>query len=240
MIGKKLESLEISAPPTLVDHVVAIVREGIMDGSYPLGSKLDQTALAEELGVSVVPVRESLRRLEAEGLVHFYPRRGASVIELSAEELQEVYLIRGLLEELAAQLAAPHLSAQILDRLADLIKESEDAVARDDYDLLLDVNRMFHFTIYEASESPILLEVITGLYGRSSPYRRLYSHLPDRAPEALAAHKRIYSACKDADPATLGQFVRGDIQAAARHIIDRFTSEAQHNTVTFKRSRGIR
>jgi DNA-binding GntR family transcriptional regulator len=66
-------------------YVLKTIRDGILSGRYPLGSRLDQQALAEELGVSVIPVREGLRQLEAEGLVQIYPRRGVYVAEPSVD-----------------------------------------------------------------------------------------------------------------------------------------------------------
>jgi DNA-binding GntR family transcriptional regulator len=223
---------ETGAPPTLVDYVVTNLRDEIVSGAHPFGAKLDQLALAERFGVSVVPIRESLRRLQSEGLVTFHPRRGASVIELSADELEEVYLIRGVLEELSTQLAVPSLSLEMLDRLGHLIDESEKGMAREEYDLVLDVNREFHFTIYEASDRPILLETIARVHRRSSPYRRLYSRMRDMGPRVLAYHTGIHAACAAGDAVTAGRLVREDIQEAARHIVERFASE-----VTAEKSR---
>jgi DNA-binding GntR family transcriptional regulator len=216
---------DTGAPPTLVDYVVTSLRDEIVSGTHPFGAKLDQQALAERFGVSVVPIRESLRQLQSEGLVAFHPRRGASVIQLSASELEEVYLIRGVLEELSTQLAVPNITPETLDRLGLLIDESEKGMAREEYDLVLDVNREFHFTIYEASGKPILLDSISRVHRRSSPYRRLYSRMRDMAPRVLSYHKGIHAACAAGDAVTAGRLVREDIQEAAHHIVERFASE---------------
>jgi len=82
-----------SGPITVTAYVVDTLRKGILAGDYQIGEKLDQKLLAEKLGVSIIPVREGLRQLEAEGLIRLVPRRGAFVAELSIAELKEIYLI---------------------------------------------------------------------------------------------------------------------------------------------------
>ena len=113
------------APPTTTSYVMEAIREGILGGRYPLGSRLDQKAIAAELGVSLVPVREGLRLLEAEGFVNIYPRRGVFVIDASVDGLQELYRIREVLEELATQLAVPNLTDPTLDRLGDIDRRQQ-------------------------------------------------------------------------------------------------------------------
>src|ERR1700730_17513633 len=81
-------------PETASDYVSNEIRTWILDGTFDLGSRLNQQVLAERLGVSIIPVRESLRHLEAEGLVEILPRRGAFVAKLSLEEVVEVITIR--------------------------------------------------------------------------------------------------------------------------------------------------
>ncbi len=212
-------------PPTIAGYVLNVIRDGILSGRYPEGEKLDQQALADELGVSLIPVRESLRQLEAEGLVKIYPHRGAFVAELSVDELKEIYLIRETLEELATQLAVPDLTQRTLEELGDLIAQMEQATAAQDFDRLLGLNRSFHFTIYEASRRPLLLQMINGLWDRSTLYRRLYTHLPERAPQALAEHKEIYAACQVGDAEAAGQVVRDNIRQTVEGILARLSTE---------------
>ena len=86
-----------AAPPTLAGYVVSAIREGILNGRYPVGGRLDQKSLADELGVSIIPVREGLRQLEAEALVTMLPHRGAFVASFSIDRLLEIYRIRAVL-----------------------------------------------------------------------------------------------------------------------------------------------
>src|SRR5260370_31860568 len=127
-------------PKTVSNYVLATIRNKILDGYYLPGSRLDQRAMADELKVSLIPVRESLRQLEAEGWINLHPHRGAFVATMSPDELQEIYLIRGNLEDLITQLAVPSLSHEILERLGELIVEMEHATKARDPDKLLVLN----------------------------------------------------------------------------------------------------
>jgi DNA-binding GntR family transcriptional regulator len=213
------------APPTIASYVLNTIRDGILAGRYPLGSRLDQQMLADEMSVSVIPIRESLRQLEAEGLVQIYPRRGAFVAKLSASELKEIYEIRQVLEGLATQLAVPNLSPSALAQLARIVERMERATTAHDFGRLLELNRSFHFTIYQASRRPFLLQMISSLWDRCSLYRRLYIYLPERAPQALAEHTEIYAACWAGNAAAAGQAVRENIQQTVEGILEKLKAD---------------
>jgi DNA-binding GntR family transcriptional regulator len=199
------------------------IREGILAGRYPLGARLDQKAIADEFGVSIVPVREGLRLLEAEGFVKIFPRRGVFVIDASIDGLQELYRIREVLEELATQLAVPNFSAETLQQLGDIIALMEQATDNRDFARLFELNYTFHFTIYAAANQPLLLEILASLWNRSSIYRRLYTYLPERAPQALVEHKQIYAACMAGDVAAAGQAVRYNVYQTVKGILAKLT-----------------
>jgi DNA-binding GntR family transcriptional regulator len=206
-------------PLTVTDYVVNSIRERILAGYYAAGARLDQQTLIEDLGASLIPIRESLRQLESEGLIQIHPHRGAFVAELSITELKEIYTVREVLEETAAQLAVPNLSAQTLDTLAVLIKKMEQATDANDYDQLLDLNRDFHFTIYQDSANVLLIKMISGLWDRSRRYRQLYTHLPERASQALLEHKEVYAACKAGDGRKAGAAVRNNVRQTTVGIL---------------------
>ena len=214
-----------SGPMTVTDYVVDAIRKGILTGDYSLGEKLDQKLLAEKLGVSIIPVREGLRQLEAEGLIRLVPRRGAFVVELSITELKEIYLIREVLEGLAAELAVPNLDSSAFNQLESLLGQMEEATAQQDFSRLLELNRAFHFTIYESSRCPLLLQIIASLWDRSSLCRRVYLYLPGRAYQALAEHKEIYQASKQGDAQWAHQAVRKNVRQTIEGILARINQE---------------
>jgi DNA-binding GntR family transcriptional regulator len=214
-----------NGPITVTDYVVNSIRERILAGYYAAGARLDQQTLIEDLGASLIPVRESLRQLEVEGLVQIHPHRGAFVAELSIAKLKEIYLIREVLEETAAQLAVPNLSVQQLDDLAALIEKMERATGANDYAQLFDLNRAFHFTLYETSGNSLLIQMISGLWDRSRRYRQLYTHLPKRASQALVEHKEIYNACIAGDNILAGKAVRNNVRQTTVGILAKFNGE---------------
>ena len=206
-------------PVTVTDYVANSIRERILSGQYVAGARLDQQSLIEDLGASLIPVRESLRQLEAEGFVRIYPHRGAFVAELSNIELQEIYFVREILEEAATQLAVPKLSTRKLDELGALVEKMDPSTAAQDFAQLLDLNRKFHFAIYEACENALLLQMINSLWDRSRRYRQLYTYLPERAPQALAEHREIYAACRAGDSAAAGAAVRNNVRQTTVGIL---------------------
>ena len=119
---------------TLAESITGRLRQLILDGQLPPGQSLRPADLAPRLGVSVMPVREALRILEAEGLVTFKPRIGARVAEIDAEDVEELYLVRGALEGLAARLAVKNLTDEDLLDLHEAFDEMTAARASDDFD----------------------------------------------------------------------------------------------------------
>jgi DNA-binding GntR family transcriptional regulator len=216
-----------NGPITVTEFVVNSIRERILAGYYVAGARLDQQTLIGDLGVSLIPVRESLRQLEAEGFVQIHPHRGAFVAELSITDLKEIYLVREVLEETATQMAVPNLSAQKLDDLAALIEKMERATDANDYAQLFNLNREFHFTIYEASDNSLLIQMIGGLWDRSRRYRQLYTHLPKRASQALVEHKEIYLACKVGNYVSAGTAVRNNVRQTTVGILAKFNGEIE-------------
>jgi DNA-binding GntR family transcriptional regulator len=175
---------------TMTEQVMARLRDMILSGELAPGSRLDQNDLARRFGVSLVPLREALARLQSSGLVRIVPHRGVFVEALSVEELLDIYQVREALEDLASRLAAPRLSAADLATLDRLKIEMEQTAKIDDFDAFLDLHRDFHFTIYRAAGRRHLLQLLTQLWDLSARYRRfqLYAlpgadaHFPLRNP----------------------------------------------------------
>ena len=211
--------------PTLSVYVRGHIRDAILSGEYPIGSKLDQQAIADKLGVSIIPVRESLLHLQAEGLVQSIPHRGVFVTELSLDDLHEIYVVRETLEELATILAVPKMNDEVVAQLSQQIDAMEVATESNDFDHLFELNRHFHFTIYRSSGNNTLLQMIESLWDRSTVYRRVYTFMSERDKQALAEHKTIFTFCKSGDPAAAGQAVRENVQQTTRGIMTRMEKE---------------
>jgi DNA-binding GntR family transcriptional regulator len=221
---------------TITERVYEQMRDAIRSGELTPGERLDQAGLARQFGTSIVPVREALARLQADGLVRIVPHRGAFVQTMSPDALMEVYAMRELLEEDAARLAAPHLSDQELARLARLVDEMAAATLREDYGALFQSNRDFHFTIYHAARRPNLLQVIEQLWNHGDHYRRSYTQVPERARQALEEHRVILAACGRRDPDALGLMIRHHVHQTTvgllEHISALVREEERHDSPT--------
>lgn len=165
--------------------VTSALRELIVRGEFEPGTRLRQRDLAARFGVSATPVREALRRLETEGLIHYDLHRGATVIEATVGVRDENFQIRAALEALAARMAASRITAQELDDLQALHREMEAAKSNDAD--VMDINRRFHFKIYEAARSPTLLALLRLLW-QSLPQE---SQVSRPVSESIRQHARI-------------------------------------------------
>jgi DNA-binding GntR family transcriptional regulator len=148
------------------DLVTDALRELITDRRLSPGTPLRQRDLAEQFDVSYTPVREALRRLEAEGLVVTDVHRGATVARTESEELEENYRILAALEALAGSLAVTKITDADIAEIEVLYGR---VAACNDDDLLPEFNRQFHFRIYECARSPMLL-LLMRLLWRSFPH----------------------------------------------------------------------
>lgn len=182
------------------EAVVDGIRDMILNGQFKPGDWLRQDQLAEEFGVSTMPVREALRQLQAEGLVVLHRRRGAAVAALSVSECEEIYRIREALEALAVRWAAENLEHIPIERLESLLEEIEAAEARsDDVDRRLHLVREFFFTIFQASEREHLLRMLSSLWDLCHQYRRYFASLPELVPQRVMKYRTMYRACHARD-----------------------------------------
>lgn len=190
-------------PPTAQEAVLAALRGAIAAGELPPGRPIRQEQLAARYGVSRVPIREALRILEGEGQVTHLPHRGYVVAELSVADLEEVYLIRGLLEPEAVRAAVRRMSDDDVDRLAALLSDVEAAGRAGDVPALTVANRAFHFALFEASGMPRLVRIIRLLWDSSDVYRSVYFGKPANRAVVDREHRALLAAvrARDADGA---------------------------------------
>ena len=186
------------------DAVADGIRDMILNGQFKPGDRLRQDDLANTFGVSTMPIREALRQLQAEGLVVFYQRRGATVAELSVFDYEQIYRIREELETLACRWAAEDFDRIPVDRLKTLLADIEAAEQDlDDVPRRLKLVREFFFTIFEASEKEYLLRILSSMWDLSHQYRRYFSSFPELIPQRLENYRNVIRACEARDPEDL-------------------------------------
>ena len=125
---------------SLRGKVFESIREDILSGRYEQNTELKETAIGAELGVSRTPVREALRQLELEGLVSIIPNRGAYVNMITAKDVQDIYVIRSMLEGLCARWATEHITREQLDNLEETLCLTEYHTEKKNYDKLYELD----------------------------------------------------------------------------------------------------
>jgi DNA-binding GntR family transcriptional regulator len=182
------------------DRVYAHIKEAVLDRRYEGGTLLTEGELADAVGVSRTPVREALLKLEVEGLIKLYPKKGALVLAVSAQEIADVVETRLLVEEHAARKAVP-ASPRLLDRLAELLEQQKRQVEEGDLAAVAVTDRCFHAEIVRSGGNAILSRLYDQLRDRQlrMGVAVMYSH-PDRITKNIVEHSEILEALRAGDP----------------------------------------
>lgn len=192
---------EAPHPPSAADTVYAEVKRRILAGALVAGTMLSEGEFATELAFSRTPVREAFLRLQSEGWLRLYPKRGALVVPPAAGESADLLDARRLLENHAAQAVAADAEARrrLAATLADIVDVQRAAADRTDLDAFLDADADFHAEIMRAGGNRLLSDVATGLRERQ---RRLTSHAvrtPERMRTVIADHVSLAEAIDSGD-----------------------------------------
>jgi DNA-binding GntR family transcriptional regulator len=193
---------------TMQEIVYGTIKDRILKGQYSPGQRLITGDLATSLGVSRMPIREALQRLEAAtGLVTLIPHKGAVVNVISDDDIAEVFRIRVVLEGLGARLACPNMDDHQVNQLVRINRKLAELKQPADEERFLEVNRDFHGIIWKAARSPRLIGMLRLLYDASRSYRYISVIMPGRAEEIVGEHEDILTALR-----------RGDADAAERAV----------------------
>lgn len=217
--------LELDTKPgeRLADAVYRALRRGVADGAAPAGTRLVETDVADTLGVSRTPVREALRRLEADGILESAPHRGFVVRDL-LEDAATVYAMRQRLEGLAARMAAEHVTVPQLKEL-DRVQEEMEQLLDDDSPAavaeLARLNSVFHTLINEAAGSPRLSRLVSDLAPMyvSRQVVTMYSQAERRA--SFESHRQILAALWARDEEAADRLVQEHLEKGKRLVLNR-------------------
>jgi DNA-binding GntR family transcriptional regulator len=205
---------------TIASMTVEALRERILRGDYPEGEPLRQDALADELGVSRIPVREALRQLEAEGLVTFSPHRGAVVSSLSLEEIDEIFELRAEIECELLRRSIPRMTQEQLERATDVLDEFEEALAAGESVRWGPLNWHFHAALYASANRNFTMGVLQKLHQHSDRYFRMQVLLANGGHKANDEHREIAEAVKLKDVKSATQLMRAHIIGAGQSLVE--------------------
>ena len=202
--------------PITTETIANALRSDILHGIYTSNAPLRQDEIAARFGVSKIPVREALQQLKAEGLVTFYPNRGAAVSALSSTEVDEIYTMRIALETAALQRAIPHLTIADLARAEALLVtlDQEQQVARWN-----ELNWEFHALLYRPANLPRLLSWVSTLHVNVARYMVLYLAGLDYQAASQQEHRAILAACRQGNVDLACDLLRHHLQAAADQLL---------------------
>jgi len=209
----------------LPQWVAERIRAEILDGRLKPGEWLRQERLAQEHGVSQMPVREALKRLASEGLVEHVPYRGVRVVEFSVPDVEDLYACRSFIEGMAARFAAESISDEEIAELRALAVRMAECKTPDDLPEYRELNRRFHGVIFTASRRSYLVRTLAQLWAAFPTM--LWSNVPHVATDSVpgrdepdvAEHAAIISALAAHDPEGAERAVRTHIEVAGRALL---------------------
>jgi DNA-binding GntR family transcriptional regulator len=204
---------------TIAGMTIEALRERILRGDYPEGEPLRQDALADELGVSRIPVREALRQLEAEGLVTFNPHRGAVVSSLSLGEIDELFELRADIECDLLRRAIPKMLPEQLSRATDVLDEFEAALRSGEAARWGPLNWHFHAALYAPASRNFTMGVLQKLHQHSDRYFRMQVLLAKGGERANEEHRAIAAAVCKKDIAQACDLMHAHILGAGRSLV---------------------
>lgn len=206
---------EVTDKYSLRGRVFHKLREDILSGKYEENEELKEVAIGEELGVSRTPVREAFRQLELEGLIQIIPNKGAYVTGITEKDVQDIYMIRSLLEGLCAKWATEHITREQLEEMEENVYLAKFHAEKGHLDLLAELDNRFHEILYEACNSKMLEHQLKDFHRYVLRVRKRTLANANRGPKSNQEHEAILEAIKSGD-AELAQ------QLANRHMINAY------------------
>jgi DNA-binding GntR family transcriptional regulator len=215
------------------DHAYSVIRRKIIDGAARPGDRIVIEKVAREIDVSVVPVREAVRRLEAEGYVTYTRNVGATVATIDVHRYGETVEALAILEAAATALAAPHMSKTDIRRARKLNSELRQIVETLDPIRFTDKNHDFHESIYQCCPNRHLRSMVTKEWELLGSTRRsAFSFVPERAISSVGEHNDLLELiARGAPPSEIEAFAREHRMRTVRRTLDRLSSGLPETSV---------
>jgi DNA-binding GntR family transcriptional regulator len=185
---------------TRTQLVVETIREKILNGEIKAGQPLRQAALATELSVSRIPVREALLQLEAEGLVSFEPHKGATATTLNADQVDELFELRAMLESELLAASIPNLSDEVLEEATEILSKLDKALGKENAaNIWSELNSSYHNCLYSGANKPQTQDLVHTLNKNADRYIRMHLLWAGGISKAESEHNEILAHVKNKD-----------------------------------------
>jgi DNA-binding GntR family transcriptional regulator len=214
---------DVASEPEATDELrTALIhdrlREAILQGDFDANVPISQVQLAKRLGVSRTPLREALRMLQREGLIHSEPNRRVRVTALSVTDLEQLYATRIVVEALALRLSVPHFNAQDLAEIEARLTEMAEVAQARDPDRWESPHRSYHELLRQHAGTR-LIRIARELSDHSERYRRVYLSEPRAWSSAIEEHEAIFEACRAGDAPLAGERIARHLARTALTVI---------------------
>lgn len=217
-------------PPTRATAAADELRRRILEGDYPGGQVLRQAALADELGISRIPLREALIQLEAEGLIQLTAHKSAIVVEVSAADVAELFEFRAILEPKLLEKSAPHLSERDFGELNSILREYRDELRHSHVGRWGELNRELHSLLYRHANCPRMAATVDQLLKSTDRFTRMQLYYTDGRERAEEEHLEIVRKCELGQYDVAVEVLRQHIENAGATLVS-LLSERKQATV---------
>ncbi len=203
---------------SLADQIFEKLENDIIFGVYPRGEVLTELKLVEQLGVSRTPIREALRRLESERLIHD-TGKGSVVLGITEEDLVDILNIRIRVEPLASYYAAKNLTEEGARNLTHIVDLQEFYYSKWDPEHLRQMDDEFHDTICTLGGRTVLIDTLLPLHRKTRRYRRIAMDSRERVKLTMQEHRAIYDAIMARDADLAAALTQEHISKAKDHML---------------------
>jgi DNA-binding GntR family transcriptional regulator len=200
------------------DEVLQRLRVGLMAGAFVPGQVMSLRKLASSLGTSAMPVREALSQLVAANALEEMPNRSVRVPRLSDKRLAELFRVREVVEGMAAKEACARVTPDLIDKLERINSDLIGAINRRDILACLATNQKFHFCLYHAADSEVLMPLIESLWLQCGP-TMYHSLLSPTMPWDASAHVEILKGLRAGKPNLVQRALAQDMRTTARNLL---------------------
>jgi len=212
---------------TKTEYVYMAIKEAILSGEYQPDEKIVIRSVAENFNVSDIPVREAMRRLEAEKLVSIVPHVGVIVNSISLKEMEEGVAIREILEPWAGRLVVDNITEEDIETLNILLAQMDNCVVEENYQLYGRLNKEFHQTIYKLSGNETLYQIINELWHKTERLRGIFRSEPSRMKESNEEHKKLVEALANGDADKAEQLIKYQRSLSTKRYLANLKTLAQ-------------
>lgn len=208
---------------SLTDNIAGVIRTRILKGEYKIGEKIKETHVAEELRVSRTPIRKAFKQLEEEGLIEYVPNKGCFARGFTKRDIEDVYAVRKVLEELTAEWAVDRITDEDIRAMADKCEEMQKYVDEGDSARVLAVNKVFHEIIYRATGSRFMSQIL-----------RSYKEYIEQTTRPIYYEKKFLQQIVDEHRAVVEAFEKRDMEAAVDAMSTHMTNSMGRAEYVYK------